>query len=213
MTRRAYVAASLIAATLAATLASPARAADPAIDTIPDGQPVDVTCDTSVLWLDSQPFSSSQGKITLRLTFTGRDGDSRTGTWSVASVGDKHDRSFAGRTKEQCAKGCVLRLAIADTTGQSASEQQREVRRQLELWAPNPSGIDKLADDQELTLATFKLPSLDLKASMFRGRTPLGFEQGPCTLALDTAKPEAAPNTPTSSPSPIPPAETESTPK
>lgn len=180
MTTRSFLALIL----LTACLAAPVGAAEAPIEGLPDGRPATLACDTSVWWLDTSPFASSKGRIELTLTFTGRDGDTRNGTWSVASVDDAHEHSFARRTNQQCAGGCVLRLTVAETAG-----GDNNTGRQLELWAPNPTGIDKLADDQELSLATFKLPSLDLKVSMFRGRTPLGFESGTCTMTSDAASP------------------------
>ncbi len=213
MTRANGLAALFVAIALAAPAAADGTAPsanEPVspIETLPDDRDLVLACETNTLWLDSEPFGSSGGRVDLRLRFTGEDGAVRVGTWSVVAVSDAHKHSFARRTQATCENGCVMRLAVADTAG-----EPKEPRRQLELWAPNPAGIDRLGDDEELTLATFKLPSLDLKASMFRGRTPLGFEQGTCAVRPDGAKPDETSGTPpdnaTSTEQPTPPAENE----
>lgn len=174
----------------AETLSIPAKTVIEAAD----GLDVGLTCQTSSLWLDATPFEASEGEVKLRLRFTGKDGESRTGVWFIDAVPDAHKRSFAFNTKQECKDGCVLRLVVAPdkVTGKNK-------RQQIELWAPNPAGIDSLKDDQKLTVVTFKFPAMELKASMFKGRTPLGFEQGTCDLTKGPAVKEIAPE-PTDTP-------------
>ncbi|MEL7049804.1 MAG: hypothetical protein AAFO75_12775, partial [Pseudomonadota bacterium] len=109
-----------------------------------------------------------------------------------------HDRSFAAANREICEKGCTLRLSTPPPgSAEKAAAERGPPNRpggppaptnQLELWAPNPMGIDKVEPGQQLTIATFKLPSFDLKASVFEGRAPLIFEQGQCERIAELPK-------------------------
>ncbi|MEO1205676.1 MAG: hypothetical protein AAFV45_05035 [Pseudomonadota bacterium] len=175
---------------------------------VADGSDLLIACQTTALAMNTSPFKSSQGTITIRVVLDGTEDGRRKGKWFVADIGTNHDQSFAVAARNSCKDGCTLRLASpppkaaneAAAANQGASPRPgtpNPPATQLELWDPNPMGIDKLNPDQTLTIATFKLPSFDLKASKFEGRAPLIFEQGQCEriAALPAAKTETAPDT------------------
>lgn len=165
-----------------------------------DGTDLFISCETTALAMNTSPFESSKGNVTVRVVMDGNDGEIRKGAWYIASIAGDHEKSFGMSAQETCKNGCTLRLATPPpekpTTGEAAANQGGPPRpgraikpsTQLELWAPNPMGIDKLKPDQKLTIATFKVPSLDLKASVFEGRSPLIFEQGQCERVSEPPK-------------------------
>lgn len=159
---------------------APPETAAPSLSNLPAGQVVRIRCDTTALFMGGDAFNSSKGEITVRLRFdaVAKAGAPRDGKWFVDSVAADHARSFAALSQPLCEAGCVARLVSEE----QPAEGQKQPRRQLELWAPGPLSIKELGEDGRLVLAAFKIPSLDLKVSMFEGRQPLGFEQGTCAM-------------------------------
>jgi len=163
-----------------------------------EGQEVVLSCDTTSIWLNTSPFKQSNGKIALKVRYTGQTEDYRTGQWTVESVEEGHEHSSLIRLREICKDGCFMRTGRPDPNApppKPGADGQppfptaaQRVKGQLELWAPNPMGLDELGDDEDLTLIAVQLPALNVKASMFRGRTPMGFEQGLCKVTSSASE-------------------------
>ncbi|MEM1372194.1 MAG: hypothetical protein AAGG72_08225, partial [Pseudomonadota bacterium] len=179
---------------------APAAKAD-VLNAVPDEQDVRLTCATSALAMGEAPFKQSKGDFTVRLRFSTRENADRQGVWFIDAVDDAHAFSFTrGIASKLCTKGCVARLA----TGPDPAGTAGEKRQQLEMWAPDPRGVETLKEDQKLAIATVKVPDLSVRISVFEGRKPLVFEQGACKIAAAGADGAAAGDGPNGAPKAIP---------
>lgn len=132
----------------------------------------ELTCETSAVVLDANPFEASQGQIALKI-LEKTEGDA-AGTWSVANVAADHGSSFAVAAKTNCTEGCPV------TRGKDGAWQ---------LWSPEPMGLTQIPEGTTLVIVSLDPQSLELKASSFRGKELAALERGPCTKDGEAAKP------------------------
>lgn len=127
-----------------------------------------LTCKTEAFGVATAPPIQSKGEVVLELKLT--DQTAGTGEWRVLSFSPEHKEAFASQLQQtkMCKSGCLLRQAPSDQNNF------------LELWAPKPMTVDKLGKKDRLTIIVIEKKTLSLKASMFEGPAPLGFEEGKC---------------------------------
>ncbi|MBU2582180.1 MAG: hypothetical protein KJ622_10715 [Alphaproteobacteria bacterium] len=142
-----------------------AQAAEPALDL---SGPLAITCETSAVLLDSDPFVASQGAIDIELRLDDAADPKGPGRWKVIDVPARHKASFIGGVRETCVPDCPL------TRGKDGM---------LQLWSPKPLALSQLEVDTVLILATIDPTSLELKASNFRNKELAGLERGECKIA------------------------------
>lgn len=159
----------------APTAAAPAQAAPAASEPAPAvaaleleaGKPLEIVCTSKSVVVATDAANATNGGFRVRLHLTGSAAD-RAGIWTPVSADAAHAGSFAAMQVKTCAAGCPL---IYETGGD------------VQLWAPAPKGVDKLAPDEILLLAVIKTGSWQLKASTFRGQQIEALESGSCQRA------------------------------
>ena len=133
------------------------------------GQPLSVQCGTKSVVVATNAAKATSGAIRLELDLKLATAEKpKSGTWTIVAVDAAHTGTFGVAEREMCAKGCPFTVA-ADGT--------------VQLWAPQPKTIDKLADDETLLIAVIKPGTLALRASTFRGKEIEALEEGQCRLA------------------------------
>lgn len=132
------------------------------------GAEVTVACTTKAVVVATAAAKVSNGPIELNLSATAAtagDAGPVAGTWRIVSVGDQHQATFAATQRTVCNDGCPL-------TVQATGEVQ--------MWAPKPNTLDKIADGEMLFVAVLKPATLALRASTFRGKDIEALEEGTC---------------------------------
>lgn len=161
-----YIRALLVLAAIAFSSGTlPASAAEPAIDL---AHPVAITCETSAVRLDADPFEASKGTLAIEIKLDNPSEANGPGRWKVTEVPGEHKASFIGGTRESCAPDCPM------TQGKDGT---------LHLWSPKPLALTQLDDTTALVLATISTASLELKASLFSKKELAGLERGDCKIA------------------------------
>lgn len=142
------------------------------------GKTVALSCQTSAIGMDFEPFKSTKGELRLVIEFNaeagGVDGDaervagSKIGVWraNVSEAGG-HEASFGRITSKLCKAECLVRSTSSGG---------------LELWAPRPVMPRDLGKDETMTLVTFDMTKLELKATTFRGQQLSILERGTCEV-------------------------------
>ncbi|MEQ1712369.1 MAG: hypothetical protein ABL908_13345 [Hyphomicrobium sp.] len=132
------------------------------------GAEIAVACTTKAVVVATAAAKASNGPIELQLAATATtagDAGPVAGTWRIASVGDTHQASFAATHRAVCHDGCPLSVQASGD---------------IQLWAPKPNTLDKIADGEMLFVAVLKPATLALRASTFRGKDIEALEEGTC---------------------------------
>ncbi|MCH9807820.1 MAG: hypothetical protein K0U74_08820 [Alphaproteobacteria bacterium] len=147
-----------------------------AADTLDLTKPAPLTCETSAVILDANPFKASQGTILIEMRLDDPKAPKGGGRWKIASSSSDHDSSFAVTTPETCKPDCPL------TQGKDGA---------IQLWSPKPMALTQIDDETTLVLVSIDPKTLELKASSFRNKQLAALERGECKLAAtgDSAKP------------------------
>jgi len=156
-----------------AVAASSALADDEKLDL---SKSASISCDTSAVILDANPFEASQGEISIDLQLDDPAEDQGPGRWKVSEAPGDHEASFVGGTKESCIPDCPF------TQGKDGT---------LQLWSPKPLALSQLDEKTALVLVTINKKSLELKASMFRNKEMAGLERGECKLVGEDSSTES----------------------
>ncbi len=171
--RQLGFAAAIYSAT--AVIAVPALAAEPLDLT----NPVSLTCETSAVILDAEPFKASQGNVSIEVKLDDTAAPDGLGRWKVTSNGEKHASSFGATAPKSCNPDCPL------TQGKDGT---------IQLWSPKPMALTQISDGETLVLISINKTSLELKASSFRDKQLAALERGECKLAgNDSAEPDNPP--------------------
>lgn len=159
-------------------------------DTTPEFSfPLSMTCETSAVKLDSNPFEASQGHVSFEIKLNDGKASEVPGRWKVTGYGPDHHVSFAKSTSESCTPDCPF------TQGENGG---------LQLWSPKPLGLTQLDDKSALILVTIDAKTLELKASTFRNKELAGLERGDCRIA-GTSEEQESNTTGNASPADAPP--------
>ncbi|KUO57763.1 MAG: hypothetical protein APF80_03005 [Alphaproteobacteria bacterium BRH_c36] len=157
----------------------PASAAKSAIDL---SNPVAITCETSAVKLDANPFEASKGTLALEIRLDDPGEAKGPGRWKVTESAGDHTASFIIASRAGCVPDCPF------TQGEDGS---------LQLWSPKPLALTQLDDQTSLVLVTINPTSFELKASTFRKKELAGLERGDCKLADSGVKsPESSEGSP-----------------
>ena len=137
------------------------------------GATLEIACQTQAVLVATDAANATSGTIHLRLERTADAG--QDGRWKPLGDTGSHAASLVTLQAKTCASGCPLMIG---NTGD------------LQLWAPAPKSIDKLAPDELLLLAVLKSETWQLKASTFRGPSIEALESGSCKSdSAATSKP------------------------
>ncbi|MGD9783712.1 MAG: hypothetical protein AB7E80_04730 [Hyphomicrobiaceae bacterium] len=137
--------------------------------TLEAGKPVALACDTKAVLVATNAANATNGSILLKLERGAKAaaGASEDGKWRPLVHAPMHVASLAAMQEKTCATGCPLSLSPGGD---------------IQLWAPSPKSLDKLAPDELLLLAVVKTATLQLKASTFRGQQIEALESGMCRV-------------------------------
>ena len=156
--------AGVIVAGSMSAIGSCVQAAEPdATWSLAPGADVIIACDTKAVVVATDSAKASNGAITLTLSVPARG--SASGVWRITSAAEQHQAAFATTQRAVCKDGCPL---SSSPTGE------------IQLWAPKPNSLDRLADGEQLLLAVLKPASMTLRASTFRGKDIEALEEGRC---------------------------------
>lgn len=144
------------------------------------GEAVALVCATQAVLVATGAANASNGSLQLRLERTSNPGED--GRWRPAGDNGAHAASLGVMHAKTCADGCPFNIGKDDD---------------LQLWAPAPKGVDKLAPDELLSVAVIKSATGQLKASTFRGQQIEALESGSCQRADQPASAAEPPATAT----------------
>lgn len=130
------------------------------------GEAVALVCATQAVLVATGAANASNGSLQLRLERTSNPGED--GRWKPVGDNGAHAASLGVMHAKTCADGCPFNIGKDDD---------------LQLWAPAPKGVDKLAPDELLSVAVIKSATGRLKASTFRGQQIEALESGSCQRA------------------------------
>lgn len=141
-------------------------------------KPVSLTCETTAVKLDSNPFEASKGELILALALDDTAAPKGPGRWKVSNNPARHTASFASTIQKTCAPDCPF------TRGEDGSVQ---------LWSPKPLALSQLDEKTALVLVTINTTTMELKASSFRNKELAGLERGDCRLTANSNSEPAEP--------------------
>lgn len=144
--------------------------------TLAPGRPVEIACDTKAVVVATDAAKATSGAVRLTLFVDklpeASFGTPVPGTWRIVTAAAEHKGAFAVTQAETCRDGCPLSL-------QASGE--------IQLWAPKPSSIDQMGENDVLLLAIIKPVNGVLRASTFRGKAIEALEEGSCRLHAESA--------------------------
>ena len=129
-------------------------------------KPIEIECRSKAVVVAENAAAATQGMIRLSLLLKDAAATPKSGSWKVVSSDPAHTGSFARALAITCQEACPLTQPSDD---------------QVQLWAPAPKGVDKLAEKERLTLAVIKTKSLELRASTFEGQAIDALEEAVCS--------------------------------
>ncbi len=135
-------------------------------------KPLSLSCETSAVKLDTEPFEASKGEVVLKLELDDAAKPEGSGRWQATATENDHASSFGVLTKEFCAPNCPFNRAKDGS---------------IQLWSPKPMALTQLDETTTLVLISLNPASLELKASFFTKKQLSGLERGDCKLLENDA--------------------------
>jgi hypothetical protein len=148
-------------------------------------KPLSLSCETTAVKLDANPFQASKGTIVLALALDDSANPKGSGRWKLSSNTPEHAASFAAATPKSCNPDCPF------TRGKDGS---------IQLWSPKPLALSQLDETTSLVLISINPATMELKASSFRNKELAGLERGECSVVGGDGGDQPAPAKPAESP-------------